>query len=205
MNTDMQPKQGEQELAHICKTTALRGALAITFAIVLLIWPNIGLATLIALFGAFALVSGISTIAAALSLPLTSGRRAWLTLQGLLGITIGTAVVIWPDLSALVLLYAIAAWAITLGILEIAHAFDLPLNSRQSLPPALNVVLSTAFGVIMLAHPGTGAVALLALIAAFALVTGAIQIAFALELRRAAHEHDNRIPPHTTPTPVTQS
>ena len=55
MNTGMQLKEGEQELAHIWKTTALRGALAIAFAVVILIWPNIGLATLIALFGALAL------------------------------------------------------------------------------------------------------------------------------------------------------
>ena len=65
-------------------------------------------------------------------------------------------------------------------------------------------LLSVAFGVIMFAHPGAGAVALLALIAAFALVTGVMQIAFALELRRAGHELEDRVRPHATPTPVTQ-
>ena len=203
MNTEMQLKEGEQELAHIWKTTALRGALAIAFAVVILIWPNIGLATLIALFGAFALVSGVSTIAGAFSVPFTSGRRAWLVLQGLLGIAIGAAVVVWPDLSALGLLYAIAAWAIALGIFEIAFAFDLPLSSGRSVLLGLSGVLSVAFGVIMFTQPGAGAVALLALVAAFALVTGAMQIAFALELRRGAHELEDRVRPHATPTPVT--
>ncbi len=203
MNTEMQPNEGEQELSHIWKTTALRGALAIAFAVVILIWPNIGLATLIALFGAFALVSGVSTIAGAFSVPFTRGRRAWLVLQGLLGIAIGVAVVIWPDLSALGLLYAIAAWAIALGIFEIAFAFDLPLSGGRSVLLGLSGVLSVAFGVIMFAQPGAGAVALLALVAAFALVTGAMQIAFALELRRGAHELEDRVRPHATPTPVT--
>ena len=204
MNPETQLQEGEQELAHIWKTTALRGALAITFAIVILIWPNIGLATLIALFGAFALVSGISTIAGALSVPIARGRRAWLVFEGLVGIAVGIAVVVWPDLSALGLLYAIAAWAIALGVFELALAFDLPLSSGQSLLLALSGVLSIVFGVIMFAHPGAGAVALLALIAAFALVTGAMQIAFALELRRAGDELDDRVPPQATPTPVTQ-
>jgi len=204
MNLQTQLQEGEQELAHIWKVTALRGALAIAFAVVILIWPSIGLATLIALFGAFALVSGISTIAGALSVPIARGQRAWLVFEGLLGIAVGIAVFVWPDLSALGLLYAIAAWAIAIGVLEIALAFDLPLSSGRSLLLALSGVLSVVFGVIMFAHPGAGAVALLALIAAFALVTGAMQIAFALELRRAAAELEDRAQPHATPTPVTQ-
>ena len=204
MNPETQLKQGEQELAHIWKTTALRGALAIAFAVVILIWPSIGLATLIALFGAFALVSGTSTIAGAFSVPVTRGRRAWLVVEGLLGIAVGVAVVVWPDLSALGLLYAIGGWAIALGIFEIAFAFDLPLSSGGSVLLGLSGVLSVVFGVIMFAQPGAGAVALLALVAAFALVTGAMQIAFALELRRGAHELEERVRPHATPTPVTQ-
>ena len=61
MNLDTHLKEGEQALAHIWKVTALRGALAIAFSVVILIWPNIGLSALIALFGAFALLSGLAT------------------------------------------------------------------------------------------------------------------------------------------------
>ncbi len=204
MNPETQLQEGEQELAHIWKVTALRGALAIAFAVVILIWPNIGLATLIALFGAFALVSGVSTITGALSVPLARERRAWLVFEGLVGIAVGVVVFIWPDLSALGLLYAIAAWAIAIGVFEIALAFDVPVSSGGSLLLGLGGVLSVAFGVIMFAHPGAGALALLALIGAFALVTGAMQIAFALELRRVAHELEDRVRPRATPTPVTQ-
>jgi uncharacterized membrane protein HdeD (DUF308 family) len=204
MNPETQLQEGEQELARIWKVTALRGALAIAFSVVILIWPNIGLATLIALFGAFALVSGVSTIVGALSVPIASGRRAWLVFEGLLGIAVGVAVVVWPDLSALGLLYAIAAWAIALGVVEIALAFDLAPSGGRSLLLALSGLLSVVFGVIMFAQPGAGALALLALISAFALVTGVMQIAFAFELRRAADELEDRVRPHATPTPVTQ-
>jgi uncharacterized membrane protein HdeD (DUF308 family) len=203
MNLQAQLQDGEQELTHIWKAMAFRGALAIAFSIVILIWPNIGLATLIALFGALALVTGATTIAGAFSVPLTRGRRGWLVFEGLVGVAVGIAVFIWPDLSALGLLYAIAAWSITLGIIEIALAIDLPLSGERSLLLGLGGVLSIAFGVIMFAHPGAGAVALLALIAAFALVTGAIQVAFALELRRAGRELEDRDRPRATTTPVT--
>ena len=204
MNPETQVEEGEQALAHIWKTMALRGVLAIAFAVVILIWPNIGLTALIALFGAYALVSGVTTIAGVVSAPVRGDRRAWLVFEGLLGIAVGVVVFVWPDLSALGLLYAIAAWAIALGIFEIALAFDLPLSSGRSLLLGLSGVLSVVFGVIMFAHPGAGAVALLALIAAFALITGAMQIAFAVELRRAGHELEDRARPHPTPTPVTQ-
>jgi uncharacterized membrane protein HdeD (DUF308 family) len=203
MNPETQLQDGEQALAHIWKTTALRGALAIAFAVVILIWPNIGLTALIALFGAYALVSGVTTIAGVVSGPVRGDRRAWLVFEGLLSIAVGVVVFVWPDLSALGLLYAIAAWAIALGIIEMSLAFALPLGGGRSLLLALGGVLSVAFGVVMFAHPGAGAVALLALIAAFALVTGAMQIAFALELRAGVAELDRRVRPHATAKPVT--
>ena len=203
MNLEKHLQEGEQALAHIWKVTALRGALAIAFAVVILIWPSIGLSALLALFGAFALVSGIATIAGAFNLPIRGGQRAWLVFDGLLGVAVGVVVFIWPDLSALGLLYAIAAWAIALGIIEIALAFVLPISGGRSLLAALGGLLSIAFGVIMFAHPGAGAVALLALIAAFALVTGVMQIAFALELRRVVAELERPFRSRATAKPVT--
>jgi uncharacterized membrane protein HdeD (DUF308 family) len=203
MNSQTQVQDGEQVLAHIWKTTALRGVLAIAFAVVILIWPDIGLTTLIALFGAYALVSGVTTIVGVVSSPVRGDRRAWLVFEGLLSVAVGVVVFVWPDLSALGLLYAIAAWAIALGIFEMSLAFALPLSGGRSLLLALSGILSVAFGVVMFAHPGAGAVALLALVAAFALVTGAMQIAFAVELRRGVAEIEHRVRPRTTATPVT--
>jgi uncharacterized membrane protein HdeD (DUF308 family) len=96
----------------------------------------------------------------------------------------------------------VTAWAIAFGAFEIGHAFGLPLSRRRRLLSALSGLLSAAFGVIMLSHPGAGAVALLALVAAFAFVTGVMQIAFALELRRIVAESDRRLRPHPTAKPL---
>jgi uncharacterized membrane protein HdeD (DUF308 family) len=203
MNLETHLKEGEQALAHIWKVTALRGALAIAFAVVILIWPNVGLSALIAVFGAFALVSGVATIAAAIRMPMERRQHMWLVIEGLLGVAVGIVVFVWPDLSALGLLYAIAAWAIAVGIFEIGLAFELPLSGRRALLLGLGGLLSIAFGVIMFAEPGAGAVALLALIAAFALVTGVMQIAFAFELRRVVAELEHRVRPRATAKPAT--
>ena len=116
--------------------------------------------------------------------PVGALSAAWLVVEGLLGVAVGVVVFVWPGLSALGLLYAIAAWAIASGVFEFALTFALPLSGGRSLLLALGGLLSIAFGVIMFAHPGAGAIALLALVAAFAFVTGVMQIALALELRR---------------------
>ena len=203
MNLEAHLQEGERTLAHIWKAIAFRGAVAIVFSAVIVIWPKIGLTALIALFGAFALVSGIATIAGAFSVPLPGKRRAWLVVEGLLAVTVGVVVFVWPGLSALGLLYAIAAWAIAIGIVEIVLSFNLPISGRRSLLLGLGGLLSIAFGVIMFAEPGAGAIALLALIAAFALVSGVMQIVYALELRRVVGELERPFRPYTAPKPVT--
>jgi uncharacterized membrane protein HdeD (DUF308 family) len=202
MNPSTHLQAGERELAHIWKLTAFRGVMAIAFGAVILIWPNIGLATLIALFGAFALVSGLTTIAGAFDLPSRGGERTWLVVEGLLGVAAGTAVLVWPDLSALALLYAIAAWAIAIGIFQTTLAFVLRAGGR-SLLLLVAGLLSVAFGVVMFGHPGAGAVALLALVAAFALVTGVMQIALGLELRSILAELEHHTQPRATARPAT--
>lgn len=183
MNIEAHLQEEEKALARIWRLTALRGAVAIAFAVAILVWPGVGLTALIALFGAFALVSGVTTVGAAFSVSLTGNRRVGLVLQGLLGIAVGVVVFVWPGLSALGLLYAIAAWAIAVGLMEIPLAFALPISGGRAVLLALSGLLSIAFGVIMVGHPGAGAIALLALVAALLLVSGFTQIALAIELR----------------------
>ena len=97
MNLEAHLHESERKLAHIWKAMALRGAVAIAFAVVILVWPSIGLTALIALFGAFALVSGLATIVGAFSVPMPGNRRAWLVVEGLLGVAVGVVVFVWPE------------------------------------------------------------------------------------------------------------
>ena len=138
-------------------------------------------------------------------MPLERRQRIWLAIQGLFGVAIGVAVFVWPSLSALGLLYAIAVWAVVMGIFEIGLAFELPLSGRRALLLGLSGLLSIAFGLIMVVEPGAGAVALLALIAAFALVSGIMQITYAIELRQVVGELEHRLRSRATAKPVTHS
>ena len=214
MSYSTELRAGQRMLTRSWKAAAARGALATAFAVSILVWPGIGLGALVALFGAFSLVTGVARLVEALTFPGGRRRVGWLLLDGLVGIGVGVAVFVWPELSALGLLYAIAFWAIMSGVLQLVLAFVPPLRG-QSLLTALGALVSIAFGVIMMWHPGTGAVALLALVAAYACVTGVLQIAWALDLRRLSRDlgagldvqteeaHADRAAGPTQPEPAT--
>ena len=193
----------EQILSGVWKFFATRGAVALAFGLVLLGWPNVGLSLMVALVGAFALANGLVSGATALAVLAESGwHRLWLALDAFAGVAIGVIVLVWPDLSAVALLYLIAVWAIAIGAVELVGALLLPLGAARSLLLALNGIVLGAFGTVMFAAPGEGAVALLALVAACALVNGAFDIAFAVDLRRALDQIKRPVEPTPRPQPV---
>lgn len=199
MNLESHLEEGERLIARTWKTLAVRGVLGIALGIIAVAWPNIGLTTLLALVGAFALVSGTTALYGAFTTRLDRSGRAWLAFDGLLAIVFAIVILVWPDLSARGLLFAIAAWAIASGLLEFGvGAAVLPVTGARSLLLMLGGVVSVAFGAIMFARPGAGALALLALVAAFAIVTGSMQVAVAIELRRVAAKVERRVSPRSS-------
>jgi len=196
-------QEGERLVARVWRLLALRGVVAIAFAIVLLVWPDIGLSAMVTVVAAFAIASGFVSGVAAYALPgAATEHRVWLALNSLIGLGLGVAMLVWPDLSATGLLYAIAIWAIAEGVTEIVAEFALPLSGPRSLLMALSGIVLAGFGVVMFVEPGDGAVALLALVAAFAFVRGTFDVALAIELRRVLGELKDRAPSRLKPKPV---
>jgi uncharacterized membrane protein HdeD (DUF308 family) len=189
--TDINP---DRILSGIWKHFAVRGAVAVAFGLLLLVWPGIGLSVMVGLVGAFAVASGLVSGAAVFALPAEARRhRLRLALDALAGVAIGAVVLVWPDLSAVALLYVIAAWAIAAGGIQLTGSLLLPLGGGRSLLLALNGIVLGAFGIVMFVAPGTGAVALLGLVAAFAMVGGAFDIALAVDLRRVREALERRV------------
>lgn len=164
----------------------LRGAAAIAFGILAFVWPGLTVVALVILFGAFALVDGAFALVAAWRA--AERRRPWwpMALEGLAGVALGILAFVWPGVTAFALLYLIAAWAILTGIFEIVAAVRLRKVIRGELLLALTGVASLAFGVLVVVFPGTGAVAVVWAIAAYAVVFGALLVALGLRLRRLA-------------------
>ena len=157
----------------------INGVTSIAFAAVILIWPGISLYALVLLFGAFTLANGIVMLGTAITGRVKEGR-GWLVLSGLAGIAVGVLVFGWTGMSALALLYVIAAYAIALGIIAAGGAFWLPLRGGDRALLLLEGIVSILFGIVMFAKPGDGALVLLALIAAFALVRGISELVLAI-------------------------
>src|SRR4030088_2718298 len=102
---------------------ALRAVAAFIFGILALVLPGLTLTTLVLIFGAFALVDGIFTLGVAFTRGRgTGGHAVWLGVMGLAGVGVGIVTFFWPGITALALLYVIAAWALVTGALEIAAA-----------------------------------------------------------------------------------
>jgi len=157
----------------------INGALSVALGVVIIVWPNISLFSLVIVFGAFALARGVIGLAAAIGSPVQAGR-GWLVVSSLAGIVVGVLVFLRTDMSALALLYVIAAYAIAFGIITIGGGFWLPLDTGDRLLLTLAGFLSILFGIVMFADPGAGALAVLALIAAYALIIGFTELTVAI-------------------------
>lgn len=108
------------------------------------------------------------------------GGRGWLILSSLAGIAVGVLVFFWTGMSSFALLYVIGAYAIVLGVITIGGAFWLPISGGDSALLVLTGLLSILFGIVMFVEPGAGALAVLALIAAYALVIGVTELVAAI-------------------------
>jgi uncharacterized membrane protein HdeD (DUF308 family) len=177
----------------------LQGLASVILGVLLLAWPEISIYALTIVFGIYTLATGITAFAGAFSSQ-SKDERASLVLSGLLGIVVGIVVLVWPSISALALLYVIGIYAVMLGTLGIVASLRLPLDGRDTALMTLTGLVSIVFGVVIFAKPGAGALAVLALIAAFALVIGVSELVVAIGgkalLERKAKQ---KFGPKTTP------
>jgi len=161
---------------------AVRGAAAIVFGVLAWFWPDITLITLVILFGAFILVDGISNLITA-----ASGRGAepkWIVaVMGLAGIVVGIVTLVWPNLTAIALIYLIAAWAVTMGVFAIIGAVVLRRDIENEWLLAITGLLAIVFGIAIAIFPGSGALALVWLIGVYAVAYGLLELALAFRLR----------------------
>jgi len=163
---------------------ALRGLAAIVFGILAFVWPGITLWALILLFGAYMLVDGVFAIVAAVRVAGEAARWWLLLVEGILGVLAGIVAFVWPGLTALALLYFVAAWAIVTGIFEIVGAIRLRREIEGEWALILGGALSVLFGVLLVAvGPGVGLLSLVWLIGVYAVAFGVLLLILAFRVR----------------------
>ena len=163
----------------------LRGIAAIAFGVLAFFWPGLTLVTLTLLWGTYALIDGAIAIWAAFNASGgDAGPRWWLGLSGVAGILAGVVTFYYTGMTTLVLLTFIAVWAIIIGALQIWGAIALRKVLQNEWLLVVNGVLSIAFGVVLMAQPGTGALALAWMIAWYAIFFGCLYVALAFRLKQ---------------------
>jgi uncharacterized membrane protein HdeD (DUF308 family) len=174
-----------EHLSRYWWTLAVRGVLAVLFGLAALLWPGISLRVLVWLYGFYAVVDGLLALAALIiGGRLASGRRGWLIVEGVVGIAAGVFAFLWPGITALVLLYLIAAWMVVTGVLEVAAAVVLRRELRGEWLLALAGILSVILGVFLAVRPGEGAIAIVWAIGLYAIVFGLALLLLGIRLRR---------------------
>lgn len=174
---------GTVALARWWWTFILRGVLAIAFGILAFFAPGLGIAVLVGLFAAWALIDGATSIVAGIR---TRGRDTswWLEiLEGIAGIAAGLLTLIFPTFAAEVLVLIIAAWAIITGILEIVAAIRLREQIRGEVWLGLAGAASILFGIVLVLFPAAGALSLVWLIGASAIAFGGFLLVLGWRLR----------------------
>lgn len=168
----------------------VRGVFTIVFGAMAVFWPEITLLALVILFGAYAVVDGVTAIAMGVR---RSSGRGILIVMGVLGVVAGLVALFWPGISALALLYLIAIWAIVIGFGSIVSGFGLARDAGGRWLFVISGLAGVVLGIVLLANPGEGAVALVVTIGFFAIIWGFFTVFTAVRLRRLAKELDARV------------
>lgn len=110
----------------------------------------------------------------------------WWTLavRGIVAILFGISAFIWPHLTALALVILFAAFAFVEGVFAFVAAFRWGLAGSRRLLLFLMGLLGLAVGIGAVMYPGITALAIVALVAWWAIVTGVLQIVVAVEMRK---------------------
>jgi uncharacterized membrane protein HdeD (DUF308 family) len=99
------------------------------------------------------------------------------------GIILGLLTFRSPDITALILLSFIAAWSIITGIFEIATALRLRKLIANEWLLILSGAVSIIFGILLIAQPSAGQIAIVWLLGGYALLFGILTLMLALRVR----------------------
>jgi len=160
-----------------------RGILALAAGIIALAWPQVTVLALVILFAVYAFTAaGLEAMRAFSSASAGPGARH--LLLGLADLAAGVIALAWPGPTALVLVLIVGSWAVIAGLVEITAAFPAgePAGTRALF--ILGGLASVAFGVVLFARPGIGAITLALLFGLFNLIYGTSMLAQGVELRQ---------------------
>lgn len=101
----------------------LQGLAGVGAGVLTFLWPDITTLALLYLIAGWAIITGVLEIITAIRLRAVIENEWLLVLGGVLSVLLGVFMVLWPETSALAVVWAIGAYAITFGVVLIALGF----------------------------------------------------------------------------------
>ena len=164
---------------------ALRGLLAIVFGVLAIMRPGVTVSALVIVFGAYAFIDGSYLFIAAIAERKTEPNWVAFLFAGLAGIAVGITTLVMPGITALALLYYVAAWAMIRGTMEIIAAMRLRKFIKGEWVYVFAGALSIIFGAYLVVRPAMGTLLLMAWLGAYAVIFGIVLVVLAFQLRNA--------------------
>ncbi|WP_047869937.1 HdeD family acid-resistance protein [Nocardiopsis sp. RV163] len=182
------------ELSRNWWLVVLRGAAAVLFGLVALVWPGKTLVVLAIVFGVYALVDAAALgYAAYRSSP---GARVPLVVQAVLSAVMGVIALFWPVAAIVALVFVVGVWAVVTGLAEIITAIRLRAHISSEWLLVFVGALSVVFGLLLWFWPLEGAQAIMFVIAMYAVIFGVVMAVAGFRLRGAAEAF---LPPEDSP------
>ena len=161
----------------------LRGALAVIVGIVAIAWPGVTILALVILFAVYAFMDGGLQAVRAFS-SRAAGPVVGHLLLGVIDLAAGVIALVWPSPTAFVLVIVVAAWALVGGLAEIFAGFASGETAGTRAMFIVAGLVSVAFGVVLFARPGVGAVTLALLFGLYSMIYGFSQITAGIQVRQ---------------------
>jgi uncharacterized membrane protein HdeD (DUF308 family) len=162
-----------------------RGLLAIAVGIVSVAWPNVTVGAIVVLFAVYAFIAAGTDAMRAFSSDRAGPVVGYLLLAAL-SVVAAIVALVWPGITALVLVIWVAAWAVVTGIVEVALTFRPGETAGERAMWVLTGLLSIVLGIVLFIRPGIGAVSLATVFGLFSIFHGVSAVVLSVQARKAA-------------------
>ena len=142
----------------------------------------LSLRLLIIFFAAYIFVWGIFSVF--YTLRNRPSGSALAIFEGLVGIILGLSMLTMPKLSALMVLYVVAVWAILTGILQFVFALNCRSEIKNNFWLGLGGLLGILFGIMIVVYPHDGILAIAWLLGLYAILAGVALIIMSFKIKK---------------------
>jgi uncharacterized membrane protein HdeD (DUF308 family) len=162
---------------------SIRGCLAVVFGILaLLLWPILELGPMGSFFGIYIFIQGVLTLIAYLKIK-KSSQSLPVLLESLLGISIGTFLVLLTDFIQTLFIVSFITWGIGIGMCKVIHAVFLYRNQRFFLVLGINGLLSIFLNLMIYIQAEVTKEPIVWILSIYFVVYGFLMIIFGAKLK----------------------